>query len=105
MNIAGQYGIRGGGASDLAASIEGAVREGRLAVGASLPTVRALARSLRLSPTTVAAAYRVLRTRGLIQARGRRGTRVSHRPPLAMPLGAPVPKHLRNLADGNPDPA
>jgi len=105
MNIAVQYGIAGGDASAIAASIEAAIREGRLAGGAALPTVRALARGLRRSPTTVAAAYRTLRMRGLVHARGRRGTRVSPRPPLSARPPAPAAPHLRDVSLGNPDPA
>jgi DNA-binding transcriptional MocR family regulator len=80
------------------------VRSGRIAPGAAVPTVRELARALRVSPTTVAAAYGALRTRGLLAGDGRRGTRVTHRPPLPTRSPAVVPQHLRNLADGNPDP-
>src|SRR5262245_44070680 len=97
--------ISGRTASALAASVEEAVRAGRLAPGAPLPTVRALARSAGVSPATVAAAYRALRARGLVSAQGRRGTRVTHRPPLSAPAPPPVPAGLRDLADGNPDPA
>jgi DNA-binding transcriptional MocR family regulator len=96
--------MRGRTASELAASVERAVREGLLAAGAALPTVRALADELRLSPATVAAAYRALRARGLVSTQGRRGTRVTHRPPVAVPAPPPVAAGLRNLADGNPDP-
>ena len=85
--------------------MEAAIREGRLAAGAALPTVRDLARALRMSPTTVAAAYRTLRVRGLVHAQGRRGTRVSARPPLPIRPVAPAPSHLRDLSLGNPDPA
>src|SRR5207237_4013248 len=61
---------------------------------------------LRVSPTTVAAAYQRLRRRGLVAGQGRRGTRVTHRPPLpARSATAAVAPRLRNLADGNPDPA
>lgn len=73
--------------------------------GAPLPTVRALAASAGVSPATAAAAYRALRLRGLVTAQGRRGTRVTHRPPLAAPAPPPVAAGLRDLADGNPDPA
>ena len=105
MNIVERYGIRGGGASGIVASVEAAIRAGRLAPGASLPTVRELARALRLSPTTVAAAYRTLRLRGLVHAQGRRGTRISPRPPLSVRPLASAPPHLRDLSLGNPDPA
>jgi DNA-binding transcriptional MocR family regulator len=98
------YPIAGAGASAVAGSVEAAIRAGRLAPGAALPTVRALAARLRLSPATVAAAYRALRERGLIAGAGRRGTRVTQRPPLATPAPGPAPAHLADLADGNPDP-
>jgi DNA-binding transcriptional MocR family regulator len=105
MNIVAQYGIRGEGATTIVTSVETAIREGRLGAGASLPTVRELARALRVSPTTVAAAYRTLRLRGLVHAHGRRGTRVSPRPPLPVRSPAPAPSHLRDVSLGNPDPA
>jgi DNA-binding transcriptional MocR family regulator len=105
MNIVAQYGIRGDGATTIVTSVETAIREGRVEAGAPLPTVRDLARALRVSPTTVAAAYRALRGRGLVQAQGRRGTRVSPRPPLPVRGPAPAPPHLRDLSLGNPDPA
>jgi DNA-binding transcriptional MocR family regulator len=105
-NVRVQYEIRGETASAIAADIEGAIVGGRLGPGGRLPTVRALGRALGVSPTTVAAAYRTLRQRGYLSAEGRRGTRVSRRPPLPVrAAAAPVPAHLRNLADGNPDPA
>lgn len=101
-----QYKLRGSTASTLAADVERAIRDGRLAPGARLPTVREVARTLQVSPTTVAAAYRTLRQRGFVSARGRRGTQVSRRPPLAIGATFPVvPPGLRDLAYGNPDPA
>src|SRR2546425_1289648 len=105
MNIVAQYGIRGDGARGIVTSVETAIRQGRLAAGTPLPTVRDLARALGGSPTTVAAAYRTLRVRGLVHAQGRRGTRVSPRPPLPIRPLAPAPSHLRDLSLANPDPA
>lgn len=98
------YHIRGRHAGEVARSVEAGIRQGRLAPGELLPTVRSLAAELRLSPATVASAYRSLRLRGLIAGRGRRGSRVAPRPPLPAPAPSPVPGHLVNLADGNPDP-
>lgn len=101
-----QYRIEGRTASAIARSVELGVRDGHLARGALLPPVRVLAARLRVSPGTVAAAWRELRARGLVQTGGRRGTRVGARPPLAAAgAPAPPPAHLRNLAEGNPDPA
>jgi DNA-binding transcriptional MocR family regulator len=40
-----------------------------------------------------------------VHARGRRGTRVSSRPPLPVRAVVPVPAHLRDVSLGNPDPA
>ncbi len=100
-----QYDIRGRTATAIGASIERAIRQGRLAAGDRLPTVRALASRLRVSPATVMGAYHSLRRRGLLIARGRGGTSVSARPPLPTRAAPPIPRHARNLADGNPDPA
>ena len=61
-----QYNISGTNASEIAASIEREIRNGRIIHGAILPSVRVLALSLKVSPTTVAAAYRTLRLRGLL---------------------------------------
>jgi DNA-binding transcriptional MocR family regulator len=104
VSVPAHYAIEGRSSQALALSIEEGVRRGHLPAGAPLPTVRALARRLQVSPTTVAAAYRSLRLRGLLSARGRLGTRVSPRPPLPPPAPPPLPAHLRDLAEGNPDP-
>ena len=79
------------------------MRTGRLAPGAALPTVRALARDLEISPTTVAGAYRILRERGLLLTAGRRGTRVAPAPPVTTGLAPEVPEGTLDLATGNPD--
>ena len=100
-----QYRISGDTASTIAASIEAGIRDGRLASGATVPAVRTLASSLRVSPSTVAAAYRVLTTRGLLHSHGRRGTRVRPRPPLPTRRALAIPAHVRDLANGRPNPA
>src|SRR5262245_8390050 len=106
MSVPLQYAIQGDSASAVAASVEEGLRRGRLRPGDPLPTVRALAGRLGLSPATVAAAYRTLQARGLVTGQGRRGTRVAFRPPVPLPRPDPViPSHLRDLATGNPDPA
>ncbi|MSO45276.1 MAG: aminotransferase class I/II-fold pyridoxal phosphate-dependent enzyme [Acidobacteria bacterium] len=97
---------RGGTAASIAASVENEVHSGRIQPGSLLPTVRDLGGRLKVSPATVAAAYKVLRRRGLVTGAGRGGTRVAMRPP------SPVAKRPRlvadgvvDLASGNPDPA
>lgn len=100
-----QYRIAGDGAAEIAASIERGIEEGALRPGAPLPAVRALAGELGVSPTTVAAAFKDLRSRGLVVTRSRSGAQVSWRPPVA---GAwqrsAAPAGVRDLASGNPDP-
>ncbi len=97
--------ISGTTSVNIAASVEGSITAGRLASGSLLPPVRSLASHLRVSPATVAAAYRLLQDRGVVVADGRRGTRVHAAPPIAIPREVPLPRGTRNLADGNPDPA
>ena len=96
--------IAGRRAGEISASVEAAIRAGEMAPGETLPPVRRLADQLGVSPTTVAAAYRDLQVRGLVTASGRRGTRVSPRPPVSHTTPTSVPPGVRNLADGNPDP-
>ncbi|OFW00539.1 MAG: hypothetical protein A3I61_12330 [Acidobacteria bacterium RIFCSPLOWO2_02_FULL_68_18] len=92
----------------IAASLERQLHAGGTAAGAALPPVRQLAGRLRVSPATVAAAYKQLRARGLVAGRGRRGTRVVSGPPppsaTAVPRAA-IPLGTMDLASGNPDPA
>src|SRR5262249_31846607 len=97
--------IAGSRAGEISGSIEAAVRAGELAPGEPLPPVRRLADHLGVSPTTVAAAYRDLQIRGVVTASGRRGTRISPRPPVRRLMAATVPPGVRDLATGNPDPA
>ena len=98
--------VQGSNAGQIASSLEGGIAEGRLAAGQQLPTVRALADRVGVSPATVQAAYRMLRERGLVAGSGRAGTRVVDRSTgPSRRLAAPLPAGVRNLADGNPDPA
>ncbi len=88
--------------------MEASIHGGRYEPGALLPPVRQLASSLKVSTATVAAAYRLLRTRGLLVGDRRRGTRVRphayvHRQ--GSRSRAVVPGTLTDLASGNPDPA
>ncbi|WP_330329311.1 aminotransferase class I/II-fold pyridoxal phosphate-dependent enzyme [Streptomyces sp. NBC_00536] len=103
----GEYMIVGSRASEIAASVEAGVGSGELAPGALLPPMRELAGALGVNPNTVAAAYRTLRERGVIETDGRRGSRVRARP-ASTPrdgLRVAVPPGGRDVASGNPDPA
>lgn len=103
----GEYRITGRRAADIAASIERAVGTGELEPGRLLPPLRELAVELGVNPNTVAAAYRVLRERGVIETAGRRGSRVRPAPATTgrNHLRVDVPEGVRDLSDGNPDPA
>jgi DNA-binding transcriptional MocR family regulator len=96
--------ISGDSAVKIGASIEAAVASGRATAGELLPPVRSLAVSLTVSPSTVAAAYRLLQERGIAVADGRRGTRIRHASPVAPATAVALPDGVRNLAAGNPDP-
>lgn len=95
----------GRGASEIAESVERGVGSGGLEPGQLLPPLRELATELGVNPNTVAAAYRLLRDRGVIETAGRRGSRVRDRPASSARdlIRADVPDGVRNIADGNPD--
>lgn len=97
------YVIIGHDAASLSRSVEKGVIAGALRPGDAVPSVRALARDLELSPTTVAAAYRDLRQRGVLVSHDRSRTVVAHRPPLAIRLSPELPPGTVDLASGNPD--
>ncbi|GAA3308417.1 aminotransferase class I/II-fold pyridoxal phosphate-dependent enzyme [Streptomyces cinereospinus] len=103
----GDYPISGRGAAEISASVERAVATGALKPGHLLPPLRELASQLGVNPNTVAAAYRILRERGVIETDGRRGSRVRHKPATTGrdEIGVDVPEGVRDLSAGNPDPA
>ncbi|HWJ97676.1 MAG TPA: aminotransferase class I/II-fold pyridoxal phosphate-dependent enzyme [Acidimicrobiales bacterium] len=97
-------------AQGIAAGIGRLITAGDLPVGDRLPTVRALARELDVSPTTVSEAWRILSAVGAIEARGRNGTFVRQVPaPGAGHRYRRVtegPGHFAlDLSTGTPDPA
>ncbi|MEV7511337.1 aminotransferase class I/II-fold pyridoxal phosphate-dependent enzyme [Streptomyces sp. NPDC091201] len=101
----GEYRIEGRRAADIAASVEAGIAAGGLLPGTLLPPMRELAGELGVNPNTVAAAYRALRERGVIETDGRRGSRVRSRPSSTPrdALRTPVPAGVRDVAKGNPD--
>jgi 2-aminoadipate transaminase len=106
-------------------ALQAEVRAGRLAPGTRLPSVRDLARRLRLNVNTVVHAYRLLEEEGTVEAHAAKGTFVrggapgriapppaaplsTARPPRAIPaVAAPhaAPDGAISLATGTPDPA
>ncbi|MFE7271110.1 aminotransferase class I/II-fold pyridoxal phosphate-dependent enzyme [Streptomyces sp. NPDC057623] len=102
----GGYRIEGRRAAEIAASVERGVGAGGLAPGELLPPMRELAVELGVNPNTVAAAYRILRERGVIETAGRRGSRVRPKPATTgrESIRVDVPEGVRDVATGNPDP-
>ncbi|KUO18031.1 aminotransferase class I/II-fold pyridoxal phosphate-dependent enzyme [Streptomyces dysideae] len=103
----GEYRIEGRGAAEIAASVERGVGSGELEPGQLLPSMRELAVELGVNPNTVAAAYRILRERGVIETAGRRGSRVRSKPATTGReyVRVEVPEGVRDVENGNPDPA
>ncbi|MEV5975178.1 aminotransferase class I/II-fold pyridoxal phosphate-dependent enzyme [Streptomyces sp. NPDC051921] len=102
----GEYRIEGRRASEIAASVERGVGSGQLAPGQLLPPMRELAGTLGVNPNTVAAAYRTLRERGVIETDGRRGSRVRPAPATTArgSLRVEAPEGVRDVSNGSPDP-
>ncbi len=96
--------MSGSTAKEISTSVETGIRQGRLRPGDGLPTVRAAAALLGVSPVTVSSAYGLLKARGFIVADGRRGTRITQAPALTLRHSAPLPEGVRDLSQGNPDP-
>ncbi|MFN8017633.1 MAG: aminotransferase class I/II-fold pyridoxal phosphate-dependent enzyme [Acidimicrobiales bacterium] len=97
-------------AQGIAAGIGRLITSGDLEVGTRLPTVRALAGALEVSPTTVSEAWRMLASAGAIEPKGRLGTFVRN---ASGPGGGQRyrrvtegPGHFTlDLSTGTPDPA
>lgn len=96
------YDIVGRDAASIIRSVEQGVASGALRPEQTVPSVRALARHLGLSPTTVSSAYRDLRQRGVLVSHDRSRTVVAHRPPLAVRLSPELPPGAMDLTDGSP---
>ena len=64
----------------IAARVRMAIASGELAMGESLPSVRALARELRINPATVVQAYRDLAADAFVELRHGQGTFVREVP-------------------------
>jgi DNA-binding transcriptional MocR family regulator len=105
--VLGEYRIAGRRATEIAADVERAVGQGKLTPGDALPALRDLAAQLGVNPNTVAAAYRLLRDRGVIETAGRRGSRIRARPVTSSrdAIRVEAPAGTRDLSTGNPDPA
>ncbi|WP_156761876.1 aminotransferase class I/II-fold pyridoxal phosphate-dependent enzyme [Microbacterium karelineae] len=95
--------IRGSTAAEIAASVRGLIERGELPPAAALPPVRALAERLGVNRNTAVAAYRQLAASGLVESRGRGGTRVAAPDPVARE-GFARDTGLRDVGTGNPDP-
>ena len=95
--------ISGGSATEIAESVRALLERSDLAPGDLLPPVRTLADELGVNRNTVMAAYRQLAGAGLIITRGRAGTRVVERAPVAQE-GFAERGSLRDVGTGNPDP-
>ncbi|MBD7957824.1 aminotransferase class I/II-fold pyridoxal phosphate-dependent enzyme [Microbacterium sp. Sa4CUA7] len=96
--------ITGASAAEIAESVRDLIDSGRLSPGDLLPSVRALADRLGVNRNTVVAAYRLLGQAGLVVTLGRAGTRVTAPGPLPTE-GYAQNSVLRDVGDGNPDPA
>lgn len=92
-------------ARGVAGTVSGLIRDGEVRPGTRLPTVRALAAELSVSPTTIAEAWSQLRAAGLIGTGRRRGTIVLEPPSSPPPERAFSGWQNVDLEHGLPDPA
>lgn len=96
--------ISGSTAGEIAESVRELAERRALGPGDILPSVRALAEHLDVNRNTVVAAYRQLAQAGLVESRGRAGTRIAgvRRVPQE---GFAAGSVLRDVGTGNPDAA
>ncbi|WP_051791424.1 aminotransferase class I/II-fold pyridoxal phosphate-dependent enzyme [Amycolatopsis jejuensis] len=92
-------------ARGVAGTVSGLIRDGEVLPGTRLPTVRALAAELAVSPTTIAEAWSQLRAAGLIGTGRRRGTVVLEPPASPAPGQSFSGWQTVDLEHGLPDPA
>jgi DNA-binding transcriptional MocR family regulator len=91
--------IAGRTAVQITESVKAAIQRGSFSDGDALPTIRTLAGSLGVNRNTVASAYRHLSDAGIIQGRGRQGSRIA----ISSTSDTPGPTLLHDIAGGNPD--
>ena len=94
---------------DIAAWLARLINDGELAPGDRLPTVRAVATRLGVSPATVSQAWQALSRAGLIVSRGRAGSFVrapdaAWLPPRTQGLAGYLGEARLDLSRGTPDP-
>lgn len=98
------------GPRGIAGAIARQIRQGQLAPGDRLPTVRDVAAQLGVSPATVSAAWQALRRAGMVESRGRSGSFVLAAPapwlsPRVQGLVGYVEGLPLDLSRGTPDPS
>ena len=104
MTVQEQYQPKGSTSRAIADHVEAAINDATIEAGFRLPAIRDVAAAEKTSPATVAAAYRLLRERGLVVTRGRRGTLVAKQARSPVGMFAAAPAGTRDLRNGNPAP-
>ena len=92
--MSAQYQVTGSSAASISASIEAGVRLGDWVWGDRLPPIRVLAENLHVSPATVAKAYELLRSEGLVATNIRSGSTIARDPSSGPPLDGVI-EHWR----------
>jgi DNA-binding transcriptional MocR family regulator len=108
--VAGLDDLTDRGPRGIAGAIARQIRQGEIATGDRLPTVRDVAAQLGVSPATVSEAWKALRRAGLVESRGRAGSFVLTAPrpwlsPRVQGLVGYVEGLPLDLSRGTPDPS